>query len=131
VIFLSAVIDRRDIMLGVAEGAYGFVLKESSPEGLLQLVRAAASGATKPSLAWKERASEPNRVEIDKILTEREWKLAAYVDAGLSNKEIASKLDITEGTVKVHLHNIFQKIGVNNRTALANLAHKYLGQTFP
>jgi DNA-binding NarL/FixJ family response regulator len=134
VVFLTALIDRRDIMLGVAEGAVGFVLKESSPEDLLELVRAAASREMRRPQTWKERlfvGSEQTQIELDKILTEREWKLTAYVAAGLSNKEIASKLDITEGTVKVHLHNIFQKVGVSNRTALANFAHKYLSQTFP
>ena len=44
------------------------------------------------------------------------------VSEGLSNKEIGRRLNITDGTIKVHLHNIFQKLEINNRTVLATLA---------
>jgi two-component system nitrate/nitrite response regulator NarL len=46
-----------------------------------------------------------------------------YAAEGLSNKEIARRLNITEGTAKVHLHRIFQKTGTKNRTALARFVH--------
>ena len=57
-------------------------------------------------------------------LTARERDLAALVVKGWSNKQAAHDLGITEGTVKVHLHNIFQKLGVPNRTALTTLVHR-------
>jgi two-component system nitrate/nitrite response regulator NarL len=52
-------------------------------------------------------------------LTERERQIIRLVSEGLSNKQIARRLNLTEGTVKVHLHNIFQKLQVTSRTALA------------
>ena len=52
-------------------------------------------------------------------VTRREHDVARLAAAGLTNQQIASRLDITEGTVKIHLHNIYQKLGIKNRTALA------------
>jgi DNA-binding NarL/FixJ family response regulator len=52
-------------------------------------------------------------------LTARELEVAVLVAEGLSNKEIARRLDRSEGTVKIHLHNIYEKLGVRNRTSLA------------
>ena len=55
-------------------------------------------------------------------LTDRERQIVRMVSEGLSNKEIGRRLNITDGTTKVHLHHIFQKLDVGNRTALAALA---------
>jgi DNA-binding NarL/FixJ family response regulator len=52
-------------------------------------------------------------------LTSRELEVATLVAKGLSNRDIARHLDATEGTVKVHLHNIYTKLGIKNRTLLA------------
>jgi two-component system, NarL family, nitrate/nitrite response regulator NarL len=51
-------------------------------------------------------------------LTPRQREIALLVMSGLRNKEIASELRLCEGTVKIHLHNIFQKLGIKSRTAL-------------
>jgi two-component system nitrate/nitrite response regulator NarL len=56
-------------------------------------------------------------------LTTRERQIMLVLAKGLTNKEIARRLRLTEGTVKVHLHNIYQKLGISNRTALAIQAH--------
>jgi len=55
----------------------------------------------------------------DHALTPREREIVDLISLGLSNKEVGRQLDLHEGTVKVHLHNIYTKIGVPNRTALA------------
>ena len=55
-------------------------------------------------------------------LTSREREIVLALVQGLSNKEVGRRLNISEGTVKVHLHNICSKLGVKNRTALAVLA---------
>ena len=55
-------------------------------------------------------------------LTSRERGIVLTLAEGLSNKDVGRKLNLSEGTVKVHLHNIYSKLGVKNRTALAVLA---------
>jgi DNA-binding NarL/FixJ family response regulator len=67
-------------------------------------------------LAIVENASPINS------LTCREREITARAAQGLSNKEICRALGLSEGTVKIHLHNIYQKVGVNNRTRLAAMA---------
>ena len=56
-------------------------------------------------------------------LTERERQIILVLSEGITNKEIGRRLGLTEGTVKVHLHRIYRKLGIANRTALAILAH--------
>jgi two-component system nitrate/nitrite response regulator NarL len=60
-------------------------------------------------------------------LTERERQIARLVSQGLSNKGIGRLLNVTDGTIKVHLHNIFQKLEISNRTILAIFAQRSLG----
>jgi len=59
--------------------------------------------------------------------TPRQRQIVLLAAEGLSNKEIARRLDISEGTVKAHLHNIFERLGLENRTSLAALIHKTNG----
>jgi two-component system nitrate/nitrite response regulator NarL len=56
------------------------------------------------------------------VLTDRERQIMRLVSEGLSNKEIGRRLNITDGTIKVHLHHIFQKLEISNRTVLAAIA---------
>ena len=55
-------------------------------------------------------------------LTKREQQIADLVSEGLSSKEVGRRLNLSSGTIKVHLHNIFSKLAINNRTALTALA---------
>ena len=64
------------------------------------------------------------------LLTSREQEIASLASTGLSNKGIARRLELSEGTVKVHLHNIFEKTGVSNRTALLALMLPYSHHEF-
>jgi two-component system nitrate/nitrite response regulator NarL len=57
-------------------------------------------------------------------LTERERQVVCLVARGLSNKEVGRQMNISEGTIKVHLHRIYQKLAIRNRTTLAALAAK-------
>jgi two-component system nitrate/nitrite response regulator NarL len=59
-------------------------------------------------------------------LSQRERAVAALVVRGLRNREIASELDITEGTVKIHLHKVYEKLGVSSRTELVIYAKDML-----
>jgi DNA-binding CsgD family transcriptional regulator len=59
-------------------------------------------------------------------LTSREWEVATLVAKGLSNKQIARHLNVGEGTVKIHLHNIYGKLAVKNRTVLALMTQRVI-----
>jgi len=63
------------------------------------------------------------------LLTARERQIVNLVSEGLSNKAIARQLKLTDGTIKVHLHNVFEKLGISNRTSLAALAIRRDGRT--
>ena len=58
-------------------------------------------------------------------LTSRERQIVLMVAEGLSNKDVGRRLNLSEGTVKVHLHNIYTKLGINKRTALVPIAHAH------
>src|SRR3954453_17297162 len=73
---------------------------------------------------WFRRQVRPER-----MLTAREYEIARLVAQGLSNKHIAHALAISEGTVKIHLHNTFEKLGSVNRTSLAVLMRTAQGST--
>ena len=103
----------------------GVVLKEMAPEMLVKCVRKVHQGGT-----WLERVSagrvldrisgrEDARRETARALTPREHEVARLVASGLRNKEIAGRLGVGEGTVKIHLHHAYEKLGVDNRVALA------------
>jgi two-component system, NarL family, nitrate/nitrite response regulator NarL len=70
----------------------------------------------------RERERSEAGAQLFGILTDRERMIAASVAEGLSNKAIGERFAVSEGTVKIHLHNIYQKLGVNNRTSLAAMA---------
>lgn len=124
IVFLTALAGTRDIMTAMADGAYGLLLKDATPEEMLFSLREVAAGRKHLPFELLRRSHDrqTKAVPIQKLLTQREWKVMELAARGLSNKEIARKLKMTEGTAKVHLHHIFQKTGVNNRTALANVA---------
>ena|SRR5215207_6432967 len=131
VVFLTASIADDQILAAISHGAKGIMFKDSAPEDLIDSVRRIAGGGTwfVPDLidAALERETG-RRLRVDRIrqtLTTREREVMRLVAVGLSNKEVARRLDLSEGTVKIHLHNIYQKIGVANRTALTafTLAH--------
>jgi two-component system, NarL family, nitrate/nitrite response regulator NarL len=63
--------------------------------------------------------TQSRTLAIEKLLTPREAEIARFVAAGLSNKQIARKANIAEGTVKIHLHTSYHKLGISNRAALA------------
>ena len=105
-------------------GIRGIVLKEMDPKFLVQCVRKVHAGGQ-----WIERRMarlsfekllrrEAGALEIVSLLTAREKAVLKMVVQGLSNKQIGEKLFISEGTVKVHLHNIYEKLHVNSRVAL-------------
>jgi len=99
-----------------ALGVDAVVRKDANPQDLLQTLRQVASSTQ----AESGRPGGDAKKAI-KALTDRERQIMRLVSEGLSNKEIGRRLKVTDGTIKVHLHHIFQKLVVGNRTTLAAL----------
>ena len=127
VIVLAASATDSEIYSVIRAGAVGLVLKEAAAATLLEcLSTVAAGGAWLPDNIVREAMGREQRrllawEEILRTLTPRERELADQVAMGRSNKAVARALSLSEGTVKVHLNNIFRKAGVGNRTELARL----------
>jgi len=123
IVLLAARAELRSIF-AVANGAYGIVPRDVLPEVLIRDLRQVAAGR-RLSLRASRPGEARTRTDTEKalaVLTKRERQIAELVSAGLPNKEVGRQLNLTAGTVKVHLHNIFSKLAINNRTALTALA---------
>ena len=131
IIFLSASITPSQISEALAFGAWGFLLKESAPELLIHCLRTVARGERwhPPELLALSYSEQPGPgAEQLAQLTTREREIVGLVCKGLSNRAIATHLGTAEGTVKIHLHNIFRKLKVGNRTSLAALNFENIGR---
>ena len=81
-----------------------------------------------PELAERAKQLAKSRRQGSRApLAPRERQLIGFVRKGLRNREIAEQLGVTEGTVKVYLHGVFEKLGVSSRTELAIRADEFLG----
>jgi two-component system, NarL family, nitrate/nitrite response regulator NarL len=125
IVFFTA-LEERDPRLFGAAGVHAVIRKDADPQRLVQSLRQVASGQKPLQLPLRGQAeSEEQRGGAERAVlavTDRERQIMRLVCQGLSNKEIGRRLNITDGTIKVHLHHIFQKLEVCNRTALAALA---------
>ncbi len=120
VVVLTSFAGRDDILAALDAGASGYMLKDAEPEELLAAVRAAARGEA-PLAPKAAREVLAARVEQrpTEDLSPREQDVLRLVAQGLPNKRIARELEISEKTVKAHLTNVFQRIGVTDRTQAA------------
>lgn len=110
-----------DILGAVEAGASGYLLKDAPPSDLLAAVRAAAAGesALAPAIAGRLMA----RMRAPQVaLSAREIEVLALVADGASNSRIATRLHISDATVKSHLVHVFSKLGVSSRTAAVSAA---------
>lgn len=155
-IIRERVLDVKVIMLTVSEadehvveamkrGAHGYLLKNLRPEQLFDMIDAVMRGempvapAVTGSLlrgfqdgAAHPAAASPPDARPDAGLTRRELTILRLVATGLSNKEIGRELSITEGTVKNHVHNALEKLGMSNRIqAAAYIVRQGLGRPEP
>ena len=124
IVLLAARAELRSIF-AVANGAYGIVPRDVLPEVLIRDLRQVAAGRRLSIRASRPGEAGATTDASEKALaglTERECQIVKLVSAGLPNKEVGRWLNLTAGTVKVHLHNIFSKLAINNRTALTALA---------
>lgn len=129
IIFTNALDDDQTIE-ALRLGVQGVLLKSMPSHLLPQCIYKVHSGGQ-----WMEKQSlghafekllrrEAGARRMATILTDRETEIMCLVAQGLSNREIGERLSVGEGTVKVHVHNIYSKLGVNNRVDLTLYAQK-------
>jgi two-component system nitrate/nitrite response regulator NarL len=120
VILLTAGMDDAQLLAAADLNPEGMVLKTSDPGLLTECMDAVVAGKRwiDPEIADRTRQAE-ERADSAPPLTRRERELIELVRQGLKNRDIATELGVTEGTVKVYLHAIFDKLQVENRTELA------------
>lgn len=126
-VFFTAAIESDELAMAAVGGAYGVILKDVAPKILLQSLRQVADGQRLlPLLSFDEapRLRMKNAISENAltVLTDRERQIMRLVSEGLSNKAIGRRLNIADGTIKQHLHHIYQKLEIDNRTVLAALA---------
>lgn len=124
VVLLAAALEEDEVLEALRLGVRGMVLKELAPQMVVQCVRKVHAGEQ-----WLEKQAvgraldtllrrEAGEREAATILTPREIEMVGMVARGLRNKEMSDRLAISEGTVKIHLHNIYRKLKVENRVEL-------------
>jgi len=129
-VLLTAAVTDAEVLEAVQLGASGLVLKESPPDTLLECIRRVHEGGewidgdTASRAVRSVIAREEATREAAGTLTPREFEIVRMVAQGLRNKTIAERLSISEGTVKVHLHNIYEKLGVGGRLELVLCAQQ-------
>ncbi|HEX5757694.1 MAG TPA: response regulator transcription factor [Thermoanaerobaculia bacterium] len=124
-VLLTAALDDDQLVEAVRLGVRGVVLKESAPRVIISALREVRSGgswlegrAVSRALQKLVRREKTAR-DADRVLTPREIEIVRMVGSGARNREIAARLFITEGTVKIHFHNIYEKLAINSRVELA------------
>jgi DNA-binding NarL/FixJ family response regulator len=131
IVVLSSFSDDGRVRDAIAAGAIGYLLKDSAPDDVLAAVRAAAAGHApldpRVAGALLPRAGAPAPAGQ---LSEREIQVLRLAAQGLANKQIGRSLGIAERTVKVHLGNVFRRIGVADRTSAAMWARDNLPPQF-
>jgi two-component system, NarL family, nitrate/nitrite response regulator NarL len=128
VILLAGNISDDEVIEAMRLGAKGVVLKEMAPTLLVQCIRKVANGGI-----WLEKEAigralgkllQVGEGRARTALTPREIEIVRMVAQGLGNREVGERLFISEGTVKTHLHAIYEKVGVRGRVQLATYARE-------
>lgn len=127
ILMLTSFSDDAHLHAALRAGASGFLLKEMDGDDLVEAVRGAARGRPQlhPDIARRLMARAPRPDDPLSALTEREREVLKRIGRGLSNKEIALELTLTEMTVKGYVSDIFAKLGVSDRTQAALTAVRY------
>jgi NarL family two-component system response regulator LiaR len=131
IIALTSFLEDEQVIPAIQAGATSFLLKDVTPEDLVDAIRAAFRGEVRlhPDVARKlmEKVTEKslNPTEGPGKLTIRENEVLELVSTGASNKEIAGKLVISEKTVKTHISSLLGKLNLKDRTQLAIFALKH------
>jgi DNA-binding NarL/FixJ family response regulator len=144
IIMLTISDDDDDLFRAIEAGANGYLLKNMRPEQIFEGIRGAAHGEApiagavagrllealrNGGVAPRRGATEMSAEEMS--LTRREAEILQLIAAGLSNKEIATRLTITEGTVKNHVHHALEKLHLTNRVQAAAYAIRHGDRRLP
>ena len=131
IVLLTAQLHEDQLIEALQLGIQGFVLKEMATKLLIDCLKRVHEGGQ-----WLEKDSanramaklvrrEAKGREIAGLLTPREIEVVRMVAKGLTNKEIASEFGIADGTIKIHLHNIYEKLDINRRAELVRIADEF------
>jgi two-component system nitrate/nitrite response regulator NarP len=127
VVLLTASLDEAGFAEALSLKVDGVLLKTSDPALLLDCLDSVRAGDEWIDQHLQAEAARTAQSRNRSVLSPRETDLVKLVRQGLRNRDIAEKLGITEGTVKVYLHSVFEKTGVANRTELAIRAAEWVG----
>jgi DNA-binding NarL/FixJ family response regulator len=130
ILVLTSFSDTTRVRNAMRAGAIGYLLKDCEPSVLVESIRAAARGHSPldPRVAGNLL---PTGGRQDPQLSPRETEILALVAQGMANKQIARRLGIAEHTVKIHLGNVFRRIGVSDRTSAALWARQNISAEMP
>ncbi len=139
VIVMDLLPAHEDIIAFIQAGANGFIVKDATIEDFVRTIRSVAEGADvlPPSLTGTilshivdQAVHRSTAAVLEAVqMTKREREITSLIAEGLSNKEIAQRLNIATYTVKSHVHNILEKLALHSRLQIAAHAHKSGAQT--
>ncbi|MCK1543963.1 response regulator transcription factor [Bradyrhizobium sp. 160] len=119
-VFFAASVENGEPVISAAAGAYPVLPKDAAIETLAQSLRQLMSRQSGSSALPSDQTGAI--MVYENLLTDRQRQIMSLVSQGLSNKEIGRRLKLSDGTISVHLHRIYGRLEINNRTALAALA---------
>ena len=119
ILVLTSFSDDKNVFSAIKAGASGYLLKDSSPEDLIQAIDDVYQGKSSLHPVIAQKVIHEMHQPTDDPLSEREVEVLRNVAQGMSNQEIARTLKIKEGTVRIHVGNILNKLQLANRTQAA------------
>ena len=133
-VFLTANATDAHILALIEKGARGLLMKDTAIGELAFCIRKVAEGGRHfpndlvAAAIERETGRRSAGEQFERVLSAREREIALLVAEGLPNKEVARRLNLSEGTVRIHVHNIYQKTGIGSRAALTalTLTHREL-----
>ncbi len=126
ILFLTSFADEHTVLEAILSGAQGYVLKDIASAALIRAIKTVAAGQplidprlTTHTLSWMKHLSTGQTPAKRSLLSPQEQRILPHVAGGLTNKEIAQRLDLSEKTVKNYLANIYSKLQIGRRSQVA------------
>jgi two-component system nitrate/nitrite response regulator NarL len=123
-VLLTATVDQAPLRLAAQLGFAGIVTKDRPERVLLDVLRRVRDGETVIPAALADRRAGLRSAGKLPALSEREREIALLAARGHRNRQIGELVELTEGTIKIHLHKIYRKLGISSRVELVDLAHR-------